>query len=102
MKSGLAAKSAKAAREPFSKRRAGGNLAIKLYWPDKASGRRDKIDAMVTAAWSRSNFDRRLSCRCALHAQGNIRRFHDAPRHRPQACAPIVLACQPKGRIAEH
>lgn len=31
------------------------DLAIKLYWPNKAAERRDKINAMVAAAWFRSS-----------------------------------------------
>jgi DNA-binding helix-hairpin-helix protein with protein kinase domain len=31
-----------------------GDVAAKLYWPDKAAARRDKINAMVAAGWSRS------------------------------------------------
>src|SRR5260370_9001583 len=30
-------------------------VAVKLYWPNKAASRRDKIGAMVASAWSKSN-----------------------------------------------
>jgi DNA-binding helix-hairpin-helix protein with protein kinase domain len=30
-------------------------VAVKLYWPTKAADRRDKVGAMVAAAWSKSN-----------------------------------------------
>jgi len=30
-------------------------VAVKLYWPNKAADRRDKVGAMVAAAWSKSN-----------------------------------------------
>jgi DNA-binding helix-hairpin-helix protein with protein kinase domain len=32
-----------------------GEVAVKLYWPNKAASRRDKIAAMVASAWSKSN-----------------------------------------------
>src|SRR5258708_27680838 len=30
-------------------------VAVKLYWPNKAASRRDKIAAMVASAWSKSS-----------------------------------------------
>jgi DNA-binding helix-hairpin-helix protein with protein kinase domain len=30
-------------------------VAVKIYWPTKAVARRDKVGAMVTAAWSKAN-----------------------------------------------
>jgi DNA-binding helix-hairpin-helix protein with protein kinase domain len=31
------------------------DLAIKLYWPDKAQSRRDKVAAMTSAQWYKGN-----------------------------------------------
>jgi DNA-binding helix-hairpin-helix protein with protein kinase domain len=32
-----------------------GDIAVKLYWPDKAQSRRDKISAMASAQWYKTN-----------------------------------------------
>src|ERR1700722_12827175 len=31
------------------------DIAVKLYWPDKAQSRRDKISAMASAQWFKAN-----------------------------------------------
>jgi DNA-binding helix-hairpin-helix protein with protein kinase domain len=31
------------------------DVALKLYWPDKAASRRDKISAMAAAQWYKTN-----------------------------------------------
>lgn len=74
------------------------DMAMKLYWPDKAAGRDDKVRAMVASAWSRSNAAVAYPVDL-LHASGG--KFAGFTMRRIAGHKPVHLLYSPGSRKVE-
>ena len=71
-------------------------VAVKLYWPAKAVDRRDKVGAMVTAAWSKTSSFVAYPIEALYTVAGAFAGFTMRRNRRSQANSFALLAKQPK------